>query len=335
MATRMQKRYTLSMALFLLALVFLGLAYFDRFFFEEEYPDSIWYVGIFFICLSLAIASWKFISRYFKIRQKVSFKRRVILGITSLMVLGFLYSLMANKAHQRNPNDTTIPTFSQYKEGLIKMIEPNKRTGERWIIEDSKATFIRYFWGLLAGIAVSMILGFAIGCFKYLEAFAIVPIAFAALIPPTAALAVFFALLGTGLKLYVAVIAFGIVPLVARSIALFIDDISEDELFKAQTLGAVSSEVVLNVIFKQVLPKVIEAIELQYGNAMVFLIAAELLCAEVGIGYRIRIMSRRLEMNVVYTELIILAAFGFAMGVATGKLNRLICRWNFLSKGRD
>ena len=92
-------------------------------------------------------------------------------------------------------------------------------------------------------------------------------------------------------------------------------------------LGASQFEIVWNVIFWEVLPKVIDAIRLQIGPAMVFLIAAEMVVGDVGFGYRIRLQSRLLHMNVVYPYLLYLAVFGFGIDWALRQLQHKLCRW--------
>jgi len=64
---------------------------------------------------------------------------------------------------------------------------------------------------------------------------------------------------------------------------------------------------------------------------MVYLIAAEMLCADEGMGYRIRLQSRLLRMEVVYPYLASLAAFGFGMDYILRRFQAWLCPW-FLKK---
>ena len=117
-------------------------------------------------------------------------------------------------------------------------------------------------------------------------------------------LAVYFVVFGMEAKLFVAMIALGIFPTLAQGIYQAAKkDVSDHAVFKAYTLGASQLEVIWNVVFQQVLPRIIENVRLQIGPAMVFLIAAEWLIADTGFGYRLRIQSRLLHMNVVYIYL--------------------------------
>lgn len=247
------------------------------------------------------------------IRQPIDDKWTWILGILSVLVMLGLYTLMSHWQHQKNPEDTTIPTWSQIGDGLRQIVQAHKRSGERWIVVDGKATALRLFLGLAFGILGALFIGMLMGCFSIFEAFLGPPISFLAKIPPTAALAVFFVLVGTETEMFVAMIAFGILPVLAQSIYLSVKEVHEETLYKAYTLGASQIELIWNIIFRQILPKIIDAVRLQIGPAMVYLIAAEMVVGDVGFGYRIRLQSRLLNMSVVYPYLAVLAMFGFSM----------------------
>ncbi len=267
------------------------------------------------------------------IRGYLSKPKTILLGLLSTLILLGAYSWLSHQQRKTNPDDTTIPSWTQLKEGVVTAFEPNKRSGERWIVEDSKATLTRLFLGLLYGIVGAIVIGVAMGCFPMVEALLAPPLSFLAKIPPTAALAVFFVIFGTDLQMYVAMIAFGIMPSLAQSIYLAVEDIPSELINKSYTLGATSIELVWNVVVRIILPRIIDSIRLQIGPAMVFLIAAEMVSGDVGFGYRIRLQSRLLNMNVVYPYLVFLAGFGFVMDYALRLLQRFSSPW-YAERGR-
>ena len=95
-------------------------------------------------------------------------------------------------------------------------------------------------------------------------------------------LAVFFVFFGaTGIKIFVALIAFGIFPTLAQSITQAAQkDVDEHRLYRSYTLGASDFEVVWEFVLRQILPRIIENSRMQIGPAMVFLIAAEFALAD-------------------------------------------------------
>jgi NitT/TauT family transport system permease protein len=238
------------------------------------------------------------------IRKPISTKAKISMGVLSVLVLVAAYSWMSHKQHVFNPKDTTIPNAQQFVEGWKKITTPEEYTGEIWLLNDMKATLGRHIGGMLLGVAIALFVGMAMGVNSWAEAFFSWPVNFFAKIPPTAMMAVYFVLFGTEYKMFVAMIALGIFPTLAQTIHQS-----------------------ANIIFMKILPRVIEAIRLQVGPALVFLIAAELLVSDVGFGYRLRIQSRLLNMNVVYLYLIILGMGFLLMDWGLRLKRRFLCPW--------
>lgn len=261
------------------------------------------------------------------IRRTIQQRTRIFLGWLSVISLLLGYTWLSHRQHKDNPKDTTIPSWGQLAEGVLKSIQPNRLSGERWLLEDAKATGYRLFLGLFSGVAGSLLIGIHMGCFPKIEAFLYPPLSFLAKIPPTAAVAVFMVMAGLGTPMYVSMIAFGILPTMAVAIHLTVKAFPDELQFKAYTLGASHAEVIWTILFQFVLPKLIETTRLMIGPAMVYLIAAETIFGDVGFGYRIRLQSKLLDMSVVYSYLALLAAFGYLMDFALRRMELWLCPW--------
>ena len=294
------------------------------------------------------------------IRKPISPLLRLMLGIASFLVLIGGYTFVSNQAYERNPGQPTIPgwTSSAQLSSLEKKLEQTtedsgrKRlekqmgdvragkgrsilsgfrtiTGEDgWLWEDAGISVKRFALGMLLGSVAAFIVGIAMGCFTPVEAFLRPSISFLASIPPTAMVAVYMMLFGLELKMFVAAIGVGIFPTLAQSIYQAVrNDVSESAIDKAYTLGASHFEVVWEVIIPQILPRILDAIRLQIGPAMIFLIAAELGLGGDGIGYRLRVAPRGNYYNVIYIYLILLGIFGMLVGGGLSWLRRWLCPW--------
>jgi ABC-type nitrate/sulfonate/bicarbonate transport system permease component len=275
------------------------------------------------------------------IRQPISLPIRVGLGVVSVLVCIAAYAWLSHRQHAINPKDTTIPKASQFADGWKKLLprdEFPKNVFDKqqrkdylessWLLSDFLATYGRLLAGLCVGISLSVIVGVVMGCFTKAAAFFHPPLSFFAKIPPTAMLAVYFVIFGTEAKLFIAMIALGIFPTLAQGIYQAAKkDVTDHAVYKAYTLGASQMEVIWNVVCQQILPRIIENIRLQIGPAMVFLIAAEWLIADVGFGYRLRIQSRLLHMDVVYIYLIFLGVSGFIFDWMLSMARRKLSPW--------
>lgn len=253
-------------------------------------------------------------------------KKWVLLAL-SVTVIVLLYSWISWNQHTINPKQTVIPNGVQFLEGFQKIIKPDLR-GERWIVEDVKASGERLFFGITLGLGLAITVGMATGCHAPTEAVLLGPITFFSRIPPAALIAVYFVAFGTGENLFIAMIALGIFPSMAVAIHSSIKkDVQEELIFKSYTLGASHLETATEVVFKQIFPRILQNLQLHIGPAMVFLIAAEMLLSDVGFGYRLRMQSRLLNMNVVYLYLIVLAVSGVAIDWLLVRIRRWMCPW--------
>jgi NitT/TauT family transport system permease protein len=261
------------------------------------------------------------------IGQPISRQWQIALGIASVIALLAAYTFLSLRQHRVNPDDKSMPPWAQLKEGVERLVKESPRDGERWLVVDAKATAWRLFLGMFAGTAGAVVLGMLMGCFAPIESFFLPPLALLAKLPPTAMLAVFFVMVGTDTNMYVAMIAFGILPTLAQTVYLSVKEVPQEMRYKAYTLGASHFEIIWNVLFRIVFPKLIDSIRLQIGPAMVYLIAAEIAVGDAGFGYRIRQQYKLLNMSVVYPYLAILAAFGFIMDFLLTRMQRAACPW--------
>jgi NitT/TauT family transport system permease protein len=182
------------------------------------------------------------------------------------------------------------------------------------------------------GIISAVFIGIGMGCHKPVESFFNPILSLAAKIPPTAMLAVFFVISGTDMPLFVTMIVFGILPSLAQSVYLAIKDIHEELINKAHTLGCSYFEIIINVVIPLIMPKIIDSIRLQIGPAMVYLLAAEMIVSDVGFGYRIRMQSRLMNMDVVYIYLSFLAFFGYFVDYSLKLIQKYSCPWFDIEK---
>ncbi len=254
-----------------------------------------------------------------------------VLGVTGVVVVLAIYAGLSIRQTRINPDQNIFPGLQAFGEGLGEITKV--RGGESnpkpsWLSVDLQATYWRLFLGLSAGVVLSVIVGISMGSYTFVEALLNPIITFFAKIPPTAMLAVYMVVFGIHLKMYVAMIAFGVFFTMAQSIYQAVKkDVASDHIDKAYTLGASEFEVIVEVIWKQVLPRVLENLRLQIGPAMVFLIAAEWSFAGEGMGYTIKQQSKLQNMHVVYIYLAVLGFSGLFFDWLLVQTRRRLCPW--------
>jgi NitT/TauT family transport system permease protein len=128
--------------------------------------------------------------------------------------------------------------------------------------------------------------------------------------------------------MFTTMVALGIFFTMAQSVyQSIINDVRDEAIDKAYTLGASDAEIIYEVLWKQILPPILDNIRLQIGPAMIFLLAAEMLVGGEGIGYRIRMESRVLNMSIVYIYLGILGFTGLIGDWSLLWMRNKLCPW--------
>ncbi len=266
------------------------------------------------------------------IRQSLSTTKKTILQISGILTILLLYSIVCYRVHRPeplgNPNDTTTPTLSQFIEGFQEIIRPRSHN-ERWLISDIQKTFGRLAWGMSISCVISVVLGISMGCYRAIESYFGLIISAMAKEPATAMFAAFFVLLGTGEWLYTGMVVFGTLPWMTQAIYDSIhNDVHKNLVYKMITFSASPAEQVYNLVYKQVLPRIIDFIRIATSAAMIGLLAAEMQVGYGGFGYRIKISSHRLDMSVVYLYLATLVLIGYLIDYAFDRFRDYWCPWH-------
>jgi len=82
------------------------------------------------------------------------------------------------------------------------------------------------------------------------------------------------------------------------------------------------------VALPQLVPPLVPAIRLSLGPALLFLVAAEAIASEQGLGYRIFLVRRFLAMDVILTYVIWITILAFLMDLALRWISRRFFPWN-------
>lgn len=189
-------------------------------------------------------------------------------------------------------------------------------TAERRFLVDTFSSLRLLAYGLGIAILTSLVLGIAMGSFVPVESLMMSFVSALAKIPPLALLPIIFIFMGAGDWSKIAIIVVGVAPTMTMDIVMRARDIPRELIIKAYTLGASTIEVVFKVILAGIWPSVVNSIRLSLGPAWVFLIAAEAIASDAGLGYRIFIVQRQLGMNVILIYVAWIMVLGLAMDFA-------------------
>lgn len=217
------------------------------------------------------------------------------------MVLVVAYSIGSTIRLADNPNDKLLPGLLGFGEAIQRMaFTADPHTGEILLWSDTKASLFRIFCGLGISTVLALAVGMVIGMLPHVRALLAPFVAAIAMVPPLALLPILFIVLGLGETSKIALIVIGIAPTMMRELAMRAQELPREQIIKAETLGGNSWQIALRVFLPQILPRLITSMRLQLGPAWLFLIAAEAISSDSGLGYRIFLVRRYLAMDVIF-----------------------------------
>lgn len=225
---------------------------------------------------------------------------RWLLGLVPFVLVGMVYLALSNARLEENPNDRLLPSPATMADTFSQLAtEASVRTGTIPLWGDTFASLERLGLGIAISALIGLIVGLFTGGLPLVRAKLSPLVTVISLVPPMAILPVLFIAFGTGEMAKVALIVIGVAPFLIRDLQNHALRLPDEQLIKAQTLGGSSWQVLTRVLLPQLTPRLIASTRLALGSAWLFLIAAEAIAAQEGLGYRIFLVRRYLAMDVI------------------------------------
>lgn len=250
------------------------------------------------------------------------------LGFTPLAVVAVVYAAASSARQAANAQDKILPTLGEMWEAVERMaftVDPVR--GVIPMVADTGASLERLLLGLAIATGITLVAGLLVGLLPIIRAGFGPLIAAIAVVPPIAVLPILFIVMGLGEASKIALIVFGIAPFMIRDLAGHVAAIPEEQMVKAQSLGGSTWQIGLRVALPQAMPRLIQSLRLSLGPAWVFLISAEAIASDVGLGYRIFLVRRYLAMDVIIPYVIWISLLAVFMDLILLWLSRRFYPW--------
>jgi len=262
------------------------------------------------------------------INQRPGRGLRFALGVLPFALLLVAYVAASHARLAVNAHDKLLPAMSSFGQAIERFaLRPSARTGEIQLWADTVASLRRLGTAVALSAALGLVIGILMGALPVAGAGLSPLVSGLSLVPPLALLPILFIVFGLGEVAKITLIVIGITPVIARDIALRVHEIPRELIVKAQTLGASSWQVMLRVVLPLALPRLFSAVRLALGAAWLFLIAAEAIAAESGLGYRIFLVRRYLAMDVILPYVAWITLLASLMDVALAQASHRLFRW--------
>ncbi|MCK7545072.1 ABC transporter permease [Marinobacter bryozoorum] len=252
----------------------------------------------------------------------------LLLGLVPFLFLVLLYGMASQERLAENPNDKLLPGLEQMTDAVNRMaFQEDRRSGDYLMWQDTTASLQRLGIGMGIAASLALVVGLLNGILPVARAGMAPLVSALSMIPPLAILPILFIVFGLGELSKVMLIVIGTAPIMMRDVAQRVRELPQEQLIKIQTLGANSWQVVTRMTLPQVLPRLIDAVRLSLGPAWLFLIAAEAIASEQGLGYRIFLVRRYLAMDVIIPYVLWITLLAIVIDQLLRLANRRLFPW--------
>jgi NitT/TauT family transport system permease protein len=244
--------------------------------------------------------------KWLRIREDLSLKYKVILGVIPPVILVLLWELLTfGSAETRIISPLILPSPLEVLSAL----------GSLWyeaeLSRSLLASTLRVVTGFIIGAAIAFPLSIFMGAYSKVRSLFEPVTVFLAYLPIPALVPLTMSLFGIGELQKIMFLALGfliyLVPLFIKAI----DEVDNVYLQTAYTLGVKRWKAITHVLFPIAFPKIIHAMRLGFGVGWTYIILAEMVAAERGLGQIIIIAQRRGPREHIYLVLIVIVLIAY------------------------
>jgi len=262
-------------------------------------------------------------TRWFELRRDIP-----LWSYRALAAGGFIATLLlwAWLSQQDFVNPVFVPTPASVWEAARATLSDENL----WL--DVKASFLRVTAGFLIALIMGIPLGLFMGSFKVFEGLLQPLTEFVRYIPVPALIPIFMVLFGIDELSKIMLIWVGTFFQLVLMVADETRRVPYELLQVSYTLGARRREVLRLVMWRGARPGIFDALRLCNGWAWTYLVVAELVAANEGLGYRVLKFSRFLQTPKIWVYLALLGMIGLGLDILFRAANRQLFHWADTSK---
>ena len=190
------------------------------------------------------------------------------------------------------------------------------------------ASLARTLVGFTIAVLIGVPLGLLIGRVKVLEALVFPWFAFLRPIPAIAFVPLVILWFGIGEFSKISVIFFSSFLYMLVATIAAVKGVPEQLLRAGSSLGAKGKKLFLYLILPAALPQILTGIRIGSAISWTLVVAAELVAAQVGLGYMIMDAATFFRVNDVYVGLIAIGIIGFLLESAIAFVEQKVVHWH-------
>jgi NitT/TauT family transport system permease protein len=195
------------------------------------------------------------------------------------------------------------------------------------LLSDMRISFFRVVAGWALSALIALPLGLLIGTFRAVQALLEPLTDFIRYMPAVAFVPLVMLWVGIDEGAKVGIIFIGTFFQMVLMVAEDVRRVPMAQIEAAQTMGATRSEVIEKVIIPSAKPALLDTLRITMGWAWTYLVVAELVAANSGLGYAIIKAQRFLQTDKIFAGIILIGAMGLAIDQCFRLVHRAAFPW--------
>ncbi|WP_119726681.1 ABC transporter permease [Thermomonospora amylolytica] len=207
----------------------------------------------------------------------------------------------------------TLPTVPETARTFVTYLtKPYPEVQGKTLVEDALISTGRILAGFVLGTLAGLLLGAAMAGVRAIRELADPIIEVVRPLPPIAFIPLLVVWLGIGEPAKIALIFFGVLPVVTVATLGALDAVPAELLHASRSLGASPAYTMLHVRLRAAVPGVITGLRIAMGGAWTSIIAAEMIAATGGVGHLILQAGNYLQTPLIFCGIAEIAVLGLA-----------------------
>jgi ABC-type nitrate/sulfonate/bicarbonate transport system permease component len=248
-------------------------------------------------------------------------KLRLVSALAILAVIGVWYLVTA--LHMVSPVvlPTPLAVLQDFQLGWTQGF------ASKTLFADIEISFVRvaeaFVLAVVIGVPIGLIMAQSDVIFHIIDPF----IEFLRPVPPLAYIPLLVVWMGIGEAPKVMLIFLGTAPVMIISTIAGVRNTPIQRIRVAQCLGANRFQQFIYTIFPSSLPEIFTGMRIGIGGAWSCLVAAEMIAADIGLGWLVQYAGEQIQVGYIFVGIIIIGILGYGMELVIRLLERGIVPW--------
>lgn len=253
-----------------------------------------------------------------RVRAPLERRRYLTLATLSFAALFLLWWITAASGAI---NPMFLPTPGGVADALVKWY----RDGT--LLDDIGISVWRVTAGFLLSAVMAVPLGLYIGAYQPVRALFEPIMEFARYLPAVAFVPLVLLWFGLGETAKIMLIWIGTFFQMVLMIAEDANRVPMTQIEAARTLGASNREILNLVLLRSAMPAMLDTLRMTLGFAWTYLVVAELVAANSGLGFAILRAQRFMQTDRIFVGIILIGLIGLVTDQALRRLHKLLFPW--------